>query len=63
MTFELKLSNGTRVIWDGDSGEDAARRYVDAHRESTVIAWRNTNRHGFFVIGRPDRVRIVESVP
>jgi len=39
-TFELKLSNGKRVTWTGYDGIDAARRYVDAHRGASVIAWR-----------------------
>lgn len=63
MTFELKLSNGKRATWEGESGEDAARRYVDCHRDASVIAFRSTNRHGIFVIGRPDRMHIVEPTP
>jgi hypothetical protein len=44
-TFELKLSNGKRVMWTGYDGIDAARRYVDAHMADgydgiAVIAWR-----------------------
>lgn len=38
--YELKLSNGKRVTWTGYDGIDAARRYVDAHRGTSVIAWR-----------------------
>jgi len=38
--YELKLSDGQVVTWTGADGEDASRRYVDAHREATVIAWR-----------------------
>ncbi len=63
MTFELKLSNGKRATWEGESGEDAARRYVDCHRDAVVIAYRNANHHGLFAIERPDRLRIVEQVP
>lgn len=40
MTYELKLADGRVVAWDGRDGEDAARRYVDCHREATVVAWR-----------------------
>jgi hypothetical protein len=40
MTFQLKLADGSVVTWAGESGEDAARRFVDAHREATVVAWR-----------------------
>jgi hypothetical protein len=39
-TYELKLATGKVVRWSGQSGEDAATRYVDAHREAKVIAWR-----------------------
>lgn len=40
-TYELKLSNGKRVHWTGYDGIDAARRYVDTHKEAAaVIAWR-----------------------
>jgi len=38
--FELKLSNGKIVDWMGTSGENAAHRYVDSHRDRTVVAWR-----------------------
>ena len=40
MMFELKLPDNEVVTWEGSDGEDAARRYVDAHREATIIAWR-----------------------
>ncbi len=40
MQYELKLATGRRVIWEGADGEEAARRYVDAHREAAVVAWR-----------------------
>jgi hypothetical protein len=39
--YELKLSNGKRVIWTGYDGIDAARRYVDTHQGACVMAWRN----------------------
>jgi hypothetical protein len=53
MTFELLLQ-GRRgyVTWEGESGEDAARRYVDMHRDAVVIAWRHV-RHGLFFGPKP----------
>jgi hypothetical protein len=50
-TFELLLRGGKVVRWEGVTGEDAARRYVDCHRETAVIAWREIV-HGLF-IGAP----------
>jgi hypothetical protein len=38
--FELKLANGKNVEWSGSDGEDAARRYVDCHRDDAVVAHR-----------------------
>jgi hypothetical protein len=38
--YELKLADGSVVTWTGRDGTDAAVRYVDAHREASVIAWR-----------------------
>ena len=38
--FELKLAGGKVVTWEGESGEDAARRYAENHRGVAVIAWR-----------------------
>jgi len=48
--FELRLSNGKTVIWDGKNGVDAAMRYVSAHNEKhlSVIAWRSYPRKGLF---------------
>lgn len=60
MTFELKLADRRVVVWEGEDGIDAARRYVDCHRDATVIAFRKVNHHGLFVIERPDRMRILE---
>jgi hypothetical protein len=40
VTYELKLGSGAVVRWPGTSGENAAERYADAHRDATVIAWR-----------------------
>lgn len=51
MTYELKLATGQVVTWEGASGEDAARRYVDVYRDATVIAWRHV-RHGLFIGAR-----------
>jgi hypothetical protein len=39
MIYELKLATGQTARWEGASGEDAARRYADAH-QATVVAWR-----------------------
>lgn len=47
--YELKLASGKVVIWEGEEGIDAAKRYVDAHREATVIAWRDYPRYGIFL--------------
>ena len=55
-TFELKLDDGSVVLWDGTSGEDAMRRYADTFRGSVVVAWRYP-RHGVVVA---DLIRIVE---
>lgn len=48
MEYELKLSNGKVVSWVGETGEDAAKRYADAHRESKLVAWR-PKPHGVFI--------------
>lgn len=41
MQCELKLAGSRLAVhWSGESGEDAARRYVDAHRDAVVMAWR-----------------------
>jgi hypothetical protein len=55
-TFELKLRDGSVVLWDGTSGEDAMRRYADTFRGSVVVAWRYP-RHGVVVA---DLSRIAE---
>lgn len=49
--YELRLSDGKAVVWDGKDGRDAARRYVAAHPGASVIAWREAERHGFFPFG------------
>jgi len=38
--WELRLEDGRVVSWQGASGEEAARRYVDAHRDAVVVAVR-----------------------
>ena len=49
--FELKLSNGKVVIWDGKDGVDAAIRYETAHNTEYVYvtAWRDYPRNGMFL--------------
>ena len=47
-TFELQLIDGKLVTHDGHDGIDAAWRYVSAHPEATVIAWREVQ-HGVSV--------------
>lgn len=42
--FELKLAGGKVVVWEGESGEDAARSYVMSH-DATVIAWRHPKQY------------------
>ena len=49
MQFELKLAHGKPVVWEGKDGADAATRYVDAHRNAEVIAWRDYPRTNFVV--------------
>ncbi len=46
--YELKLASGKVVKWTGDTGENAAKRYVDMHRDCSVIAWREVRR-GLFL--------------
>jgi hypothetical protein len=42
--WELKLADGRVVEWPGEDGEDAARRYVDGHRDAVVVAVRPSRR-------------------
>ncbi|KKL19121.1 hypothetical protein LCGC14_2468680 [marine sediment metagenome] len=49
--YELKLAKGKAVKWNGTDGVDAAKRYVDCHREATVTAWREANRTNIVVTG------------
>ena len=54
--FDLMLSDRSVVTRQGRDGEEAARRYVDCHREATVIAWRTARRvliRGCVIDGRP----------
>ncbi len=39
--FDLKLSGGKVVTWEGKDGVDAAHRYADANPDAVVLAWRN----------------------
>ncbi len=47
--YELKLATGRVIIWEGRDGIDAAKRYIDCHREEAVIAWRDYPRYGIFL--------------
>lgn len=38
--YELKLADGRVVTWQGKDGVNAAVRYVDAHWDAVVVAWR-----------------------
>jgi len=53
--FELKLASGKMVTWNGTDGIDAARRYADAHRGETVIAWQ-WPRYGVFPGVKPEQI-------
>ena len=53
--WELKLQTGKTVTWTGKTGEDAAWRYVDCHREATIIAYRQP-RYGIFPGVRPEQI-------
>ena len=53
--FELKLADGSTVKWEGESGEHAARRYVDLHPGAVVFAWRYP-RYEF----KPGMIRIID---
>lgn len=54
MRYDLKLANGKVVEWEGTDAEDAARRYVDGHRDDAVVATRvaRSERYGIFQWGR-----------
>lgn len=53
--FELKLANGRTARWTGSSGPDAARRYVDVHRDAAVVATR-PDRRAQIRVGFPEEV-------
>ena len=46
--YELKLKGGGTVVWEGEDGINAARRYVDIKQGAVVIAWRDYPRYGIF---------------
>jgi hypothetical protein len=46
--FEILLADGQVVTWNGRDGPDACRRYVNAHRGTIAIAWREP-RHGLSI--------------
>ncbi len=55
--WELKLNDGSIVSWSGETGEDAARRYVDTFRQAVVIATRPAEQWGFFPGVRAEDIR------
>ena len=56
--YELKLAGGGSAEWTGADGESAARRYVDAHHEATVVAFRlaRSETHGVFVLSDASQI-------
>lgn len=55
MEYELRLQDGTRVIWEGESGEEACSSYLAHNPQSIVVAWRQLRRHGLF-FPRPEMI-------
>jgi hypothetical protein len=55
---DFGCADGTVGEWEGEDGEDAARRYVDCHRDEEVVASRpaRSERSGVFVLGDPTRI-------
>lgn len=49
--YDLKLASGKIVQWNGEDGEDAARKYVAEHPGATVVATR-LPRYPLTVLGR-----------
>lgn len=52
MLWELKLADGKRAEWEGETGEEAAKRYVDAVRRvdedpPVVVAYREARSEKF----------------
>lgn len=56
MQYELKLASGRAVVWEGATPEEAARRYVSQHPDSTVLATRPYPRYGVFVLGSANQI-------
>ena len=54
--YELKLQGGKTATWTGRDGVDAAKRYVDCHRDATVIATRQADVYGVFVLGDASQI-------
>jgi hypothetical protein len=50
--YELKLSTGEVVAWDGKDGVQAAQSYADSHPGATVVMWREP-RHGLWPMLAP----------
>ncbi len=48
MLFDLRLSSGNVVQWEGANEQEAARRFVAAHPAAVVVATRPAPRHGLF---------------
>lgn len=46
MRVDLKLASGKVVEWDGTDEINAAERYVDCHRDESVVATRPHTGHG-----------------
>lgn len=46
--WELKLADGNTATWNAPTAEEAARRYVDAHKGASVVATRYFMRRGFY---------------
>jgi hypothetical protein len=57
--YELLVSGGKTVVWDGKDGLDACQRYADAHPGVSVSAWRQANRTNV-VIPSPNLNNIIE---
>lgn len=50
--FELLLDDNSQDVWSGRDGEDAARRYVDCHRDAVVVAYREAPGTGLSALTR-----------
>lgn len=58
MQYELKLSDGTTVVWEGTDAANAIARFQDHARSCgdkyigvSIVAWRTYPRVGVFVGG------------